>query len=256
MDVPFTADQFNQAVVETISTNKLDACYIRPLIYRGYGQLGVNPFPCPVDVAIMVWEWGKYLGTEAIEKGVDLRVSSWSRMAPNTLPSMAKSAANYMNSQLIKMEAVKEGYVEGIALDADGYLSEGSGENLFLVHKGTLYTPPLVCAVLPGITRDSVLTLARRAGIPVVEQTMPREMLYIADEVFLTGTAAEITPVRSVDKVQVGRGARGPVTEALQRAFFDVVECRVPDEYGWLTYVKEFASRIPSAALRAASAKE
>jgi branched-chain amino acid aminotransferase len=239
MDMPMAPEAFNQAVLETISVNRLDACYIRPIVYRGYGQLGVNPFPCPVDVAIMVWEWGKYLGTEAIEKGVDLRVSSWSRMAPNTLPSMAKSAANYMNSQLIKMEAVKEGYVEGIALDADGYLSEGSGENLFLVHKGTLYTPPLVCAVLPGITRDSVLTLARRAGIPVVEQTMPREMLYIADEVFLTGTAAEITPVRSVDKVQVGRGARGPVTEALQRAFFDVVECRVPDEYGWLTYVRE-----------------
>ena len=239
MDVPVTPEAFNQAVLETIVTNRLDACYVRPIIYRGYGQLGVNPFPCPVDVAIMVWQWGKYLGTEALEKGVDLRVSSWSRLAPNTLPAMAKSAANYMNSQLIKMEAVKEGYVEGIALDSDGYLSEGSGENLFLVHKGTLYTPPLVCAVLPGITRDTVLTLARRAGIPVVEQPMPREMLYIADEVFLTGTAAEITPVRSVDKVQIGRGARGPVTEVLQRAFFDVVECRVPDEHGWLTYVRE-----------------
>jgi branched-chain amino acid aminotransferase len=256
MDVPVTPDAFNQALLETITANKLDACYIRPLIYRGYGQLGVNPFPCPVDVAIMVWEWGKYLGTEALEKGVDLCVSSWTRMAPNTLPSMAKSAANYMNSQLIKMEAVKEGYVEGIALDANGYLSEGSGENLFLVHKGTLYTPPMVSAVLPGITRDSVLTLARKAGIPVVEQQMPREMLYLADEVFLTGTAAEITPVRSIDKIQIGRGARGPVTEVLQRAFFDVVECRVPDEHGWLTFVKEFASRVPSTALRAASAKE
>jgi len=239
MDVPVTPDAFNQALMETITVNKLDACYIRPLIYRGYGQLGVNPFPCPVDVAIMVWQWGKYLGTEALEKGVDLCVSSWTRMAPNTLPSMAKSAANYMNSQLIKMEAVKEGYVEGIALDSNGYLSEGSGENLFLVHKGTLYTPPMVSAVLPGITRDTVLTLARKAGIPVVEQMLPREMLYLADEVFLTGTAAEITPVRSVDKIQIGRGARGPVTEALQRAFFDVVECRVPDEHGWLTFVRE-----------------
>jgi branched-chain amino acid aminotransferase len=246
MDVPFTADQFNQAVVETISTNKLDACYIRPLIYRGYGQLGVNPFPCPVDVAIMVWEWGKYLGTEALEKGVDLRVSSWNRLAPNTLPAMAKSAANYMNSQLIKMEAIKDGYVEGIALDVDGYVSEGSGENLFVVHKGTLYTPPLVCAVLPGITRDTVMTLARRAGIPVVEQMMPREMLYLADEVFLTGTAAEITPVRSLDKIVIGRGARGPVTEALQRAFFDVVECRVPDEHGWLTFVREVGAAAGS----------
>jgi branched-chain amino acid aminotransferase len=239
MDVPVTADAFNQAVLETIAANKLDACYIRPLVYRGYGQLGVNPFPCPVDMAIMVWEWGKYLGTEALEKGVDLCVSSWTRMAPNTLPAMAKSAANYMNSQLIKMEAIKAGYVEGIALDCNGYLSEGSGENLFLVHKGTLYTPPMVSAVLPGITRDTVLTLARRAGVKVVEQVMPREMLYIADEVFLTGTAAEITPVRTIDKIVIGRGARGPVTEALQRAFFDVVECRVPDEHGWLTYVRE-----------------
>jgi branched-chain amino acid aminotransferase len=239
MDVPLTADAFNEALIETIAVNKLDACYIRPLVYRGYGQLGVNPFPCPVDVAIMVWEWGKYLGTEALEKGVDLCVSSWTRMAPNTLPAMAKSAANYMNSQLIKMEAITAGYVEGIALDASGYLSEGSGENLFLVHKGTLYTPPMVSAVLPGITRDSVLTLARKAGIPVVEQMLPREMLYLADEVFLTGTAAEITPVRAIDKIQIGRGARGPVTETLQRAFFDVVECRVPDEHGWLTFVRE-----------------
>ena len=239
MDVPLTPEAFNQALLETITVNKLDACYIRPLVYRGYGQLGVNPFPCPVDVAIMVWEWGKYLGAEALENGVDLCVSSWTRMAPNTLPAMAKSAANYMNSQLIKMEAITAGYVEGIALDANGYLSEGSGENLFLVHKGTLYTPPLVSAVLPGITRDSVLTLARKAGIPVVEQMLPREMLYLADEVFLTGTAAEITPVRTIDKIQIGRGARGPVTETLQRAFFDVVECRVPDEHGWLTFVRE-----------------
>jgi branched-chain amino acid aminotransferase len=246
MDVPVAPEAFNQAVLETIATNKLDACYIRPLVYRGYGQLGVNPFPCPVDVAIMVWEWGKYLGTEALEKGVDLRVSSWNRLAPNTLPAMAKSSANYMNSQLIKMEAIKEGYVEAIALDVDGYVSEGSGENLFVVHKGTLYTPPLVCAVLPGITRDTVMTLARRAGIPVVEQMMPREMLYLADEVFLTGTAAEITPVRSLDKIVIGRGARGPVTEALQRAFFDVVECRVPDEDGWLTFVREVGAASPA----------
>jgi branched-chain amino acid aminotransferase len=246
MEVPLGPEAFNQAVLETISANKMEACYIRPVIYRGYGQLGVNPFPCPVDVAIMVWEWGKYLGTEALEKGVDLRVSSWNRIAANTLPAMAKSAANYMNSQLIKMEAVTEGYIEGIALDSNGYLSEGSGENLFLVHKGTLYTPPLVCAVLPGITRDTVLTLARRAGIPVVEQTMPREMLYLADEVFLTGTAAEITPVRSIDKIVIGRGARGPVTEVLQRAFFDVVECRVPDEDGWLTFVREVGAASPA----------
>jgi len=239
MDVPYSPAEMNQAILETISVNQLDACYIRPIIYRGYGQLGVNPFPCPVDVAVMVWDWGRYLGAEALENGVDVRVSSWARIAPNTLPAMAKSAANYMNSQLIKMEAIKEGYTEGIALDVAGYVSEGSGENLFLVKNDTLITPPLVSSVLPGITRDTVIALARRQGIPVVEQMMPREMLYIADELFMTGTAAEITPVRSVDKITIGRGARGPVTEALQRAFFDVIECRVPDEFSWLTFVPE-----------------
>jgi len=239
MDVPYSEAEMSQAILETISANQLDACYIRPIVYRGYGQLGVNPFPCPVDVAVMVWDWGRYLGTEALESGVDVRVSSWTRFAPNTLPAMAKSAANYMNSQLIKMEAIKEGYAEGIALDTEGYLSEGSGENLFLVKKDTLITPPLVSSVLPGITRDTIMALARRQGIPVVEQMIPREMLYIADEAFLTGTAAEITPIRSVDKITVGRGARGPVTEALQQAFFDVIECRVPDEFSWLTFVRE-----------------
>jgi len=248
MDVPMAPDDLNRAVLDTIAANKMDACYIRPLVYRGFGQLGVNPFPCPVEVTIMVWDWGKYLGTEALEKGVDVRVSSWTRIAPNTLPAMAKTAANYMNSQLIKMEAIKEGYAEGIALDSQGYLSEGSGENLFIVKKGTLYTPPLVASVLPGVTRDTVLTLARRLGIPVVEQMLPREMLYVADEVFMTGTAAEITPVRSVDKITVGPGVRGEITEALQRAFFDVLECRVPDEFGWLTFVREVgaAGAVPA----------
>jgi branched-chain amino acid aminotransferase len=253
MDVPYGPDELNQAILETVSVNRLDGCYIRPLIYRGYGQLGVNPFPCPVDVAIMVWDWGKYLGTEALEKGVDVRVSSWTRIAPNTLPSMAKTAGNYMNSQLIKMEAIKEGYAEGIALDADGNLSEGSGENLFLVKNGTLLTPPLISSILPGITRDCVLTLARRLGIPVVEARLPREMLYVADEVFFTGTAAEITPIRSVDKIVVGRGLRGPVTQALQRAFFDIVECRVPDEYGWLTFVREASAAKPVTARKSSA---
>src|SRR5438552_1948358 len=239
MDVPYTPEEMTRAQLETVAANKLEACYIRPVVYRGYGQLGVNPFPNPVDVAIMVWDWGRYLGTDAIEKGVDVCVSSWARIAPNTLPAMAKTAANYMNSQLIKMEAVKAGYVEGIALDSEGYLSEGSGENLFLVKKGVLLTPPLVSSVLPGITRDSVIQLARRLRIPVEEARMPREMLYVADEVFLTGTAAEITPVRSVDKIVVGSGVRGPMTRALQKAFFDVVECRVPDEFGWLTPVRD-----------------
>jgi branched-chain amino acid aminotransferase len=237
MDIPIPAADFSKAILETIAANRMEACYIRPIVYRGYGQLGVNPFPCPVDMAIMVWDWGKYLGTDALEKGVDVCVSSWARIAPNTLPAMAKTAANYMNSQLVKMEAVKLGYSEGIALDTDGLVSEGSGENIFLVKNGALITPPVVSSVLPGITRDSVIALARRLGIPVRQERVPREMLYIADEVFFTGTAAELTPIRSVDKIVVGAGARGPITEALQRAFFDVVECRVPDEFSWLTFV-------------------
>jgi branched-chain amino acid aminotransferase len=253
MDIPLGPAEVNQAIVDTISANHLDACYIRPIVYRGYGQLGVNPVPCPVDVAIMVWSWGRYLGNDALEQGVDVCVSSWTRMAPNTLPAMAKSSANYMNSQLIKMEAIKAGYAEGIALDSDGYLSEGSGENLFLVKNGTLITPPLVSSVLPGITRDTVVALARRLGLPVVEQMMPREMLYLADEAFMTGTAAEITPIRSVDKITVGGGSRGEVTEALQRAFFDVIECRVPDEFSWLTFVREVGA-AGAAARRKSSA--
>lgn len=250
MDLPYSVEELNRAQIETVAANKMDACYIRPLAYRGYGQLGVNPFPCPVDVAIMVWDWGRYLGTEALEKGVDVCVSSWARIAPNTLPAMAKTAANYMNSQLIKMEAIKNGYVEGIALDVDGHVSEGSGENLFLVKKGRLITPPLVSSVLPGITRDTVITLARRIGVPLEEARVPREFLYLADEVFMTGTAAEITPVRSIDKITVGKGARGPVTEALQKAFFDVIECRVPDEFGWLTSVREKVGTAKAAPAR------
>jgi branched-chain amino acid aminotransferase len=239
MDIPIGQDEFNRAILDTINANKLDACYIRPIVYRGYGQLGVNPFPCPVDMAVMVWEWGKYLGTDALEQGVDVCISSWTRMAPNTLPAMAKSAANYMNSQLIKMEAIKGGYAEGIGLSADGQVAEGGGENLFFVRKGTLVTPPLASAGLSGITRDTVLRLAKRLGLPVVQEAIPREMLYLADELFFTGTAAEITPIRSVDKITIGKGKRGPVTEALQKAFFDVLECRVPDEFSWLTFVRE-----------------
>jgi branched-chain amino acid aminotransferase len=250
MDIPMGPDEFNRAILETISANRLDACYIRPIIYRGYGQLGVNPFPCPVDMAIMVWEWGKYLGTDALEKGVDVCVSSWTRMAPNTLPAMAKSAANYMNSQLIKMEAIKGGYAEGIGLTSDGQVAEGGGENLFLVRKGTLITPPLASAGLSGITRDSVVRLARRLGLPLVQEPIPREMLYLADELFFTGTAAEITPIRSVDKITIGQGKRGPITEALQKAFFDVIECRVPDEFSWLTFVREVGTAGASSGRR------
>jgi branched-chain amino acid aminotransferase len=237
MELAYTHEQVNAAILQTIRANKLEACYIRPVVYRGAGQLGVNPLGSPVELVIMVWDWGKYLGKEALEQGVDVCVSSWTRMAPNTLPAMAKSAGNYMNSQLIKVEAVKGGFAEGIALDSSGFVSEGSGENLFAVVKGRVVTPPLVSSVLPGITRDAVLTLARGLGIPVEEKALPREMLYLADELFFTGTAAEITPIRSVDRQKVGTGSRGPVTAALQKAFFDVIECRSEDEHAWLTFV-------------------
>jgi branched-chain amino acid aminotransferase len=226
-----------EAVLETIRANQYKACYIRPIVYRGYNELGVNPFPCPVDTAILTWEWGAYLGTGALENGVDVRVSSWARAHPNTFPTLAKSSANYANSQLIKMEAVAEGYSEGIALDTQGNLSEGSGQNLFLVRDNILYTPPLSAAVLPGITRSTIITLAHDLGFAVEEQVLPREMLYISDEAFFVGTAAEITPIRSVDKIQIGKGQRGPVTEALQVAFFDMINGERPDRHGWLTYV-------------------
>ena len=226
-----------EAVLGTIRANQFKACYIRPIVYRGYNELGVNPFPCPVDTAILTWEWGAYLGAGALEKGVDVRVSSWTRAHPNTFPTLAKSSANYANSQLIKMEAVAEGYSEGIALDTQGNLSEGSGQNLFLVRDNILYTPPLSAAVLPGITRSTIITLAQDLGFTVTEQVLPREMLYISDEAFFVGTAAEITPIRSVDKIQIGQGQRGPVTEALQVAFFDMVNGETPDRHGWLTYV-------------------
>jgi branched-chain amino acid aminotransferase len=246
MPIPITKEALTQGVLDVIVANGLAACYVRPFAFRGYGALGVNPLPCPVEVVVMVWEWGQYLGSEALEAGVDVRIASWTRMAPNTLPAMAKVAANYMNSQLVKLEAMQDGYAEGITLDSEGYVSEGSGENIFVVQNGALYTPPLASSILSGITRDTVITLARRQGIPVTEQRLPRELLYIADEVFFTGTAAEITPIRSIDRIPIGRGARGPVTEALQRAFFDVVQCRVPDEFGWLTFVREGAAAMPT----------
>lgn len=238
MEIPYSVPQLCAATLETIKANGFKACYIRPLVYRGYGSLGVNPLPNPVDVMIGVWTWGKYLGTEALEEGVDVCVSSWTRLGANTMPAMAKATANYANSQLIKMEAIANGYHEGIALDDMGRVSEGSGENLFLVWKGILYTPPFASSALPGITRASVIRLAKDLGLEIVEQMIPREMLYIVDEVFFTGTAAEITPVRSIDKIKVGAGRRGPVTEKLQKAFFDVVEGKVPDRHGWLTPVK------------------
>jgi branched-chain amino acid aminotransferase len=234
MDVPYDHAALTAAVNETIAVNGFKACYIRPLVYRGYDSLGVNPFPCPVDVAILVWEWGAYFTKEAIEEGLDVKVATWARMAPNTLPAMAKSVANYANSQLIKMEAVVEGYAEGIALDTDGNISEGSGQNIFIVRDGIIYTPPVASSVLWGITRDSVITIAREFGLEVREQALPRETLYLADEVFFAGTAVEVTPVRSVDRIKIGSGRRGPVTEKIQQRFFHIVRGEYPDTHGWL----------------------
>jgi len=236
IDLDYTTEELVTALVELVKSNGVWPCYIRPIVLRGYGEAGVNPFNSPTEVYIANYPWGKYLGADA-EQGVDVCVSSWTRIAPNTLPAMAKSGANYMNSQLVKMEAIINGYLEGIALDANGYVSEGSGENLFVVRNGTLQTAPLGNSVLPGITRDSVLTIARELGIPVVEQGIPREMLYIADEVFLTGTAAEITPVRSVDKISVGKGTIGPITKSIQKEFYAIIRGERPDRFQWLTPV-------------------
>jgi branched-chain amino acid aminotransferase len=236
MEVEFSRDELVQAMVEVIRENGVWPCYIRPLVLRGYGEAGVNPFNSPIETYIINYPWGKYLGHGG-DEGVDVCVSSWTRIAPNTLPAMAKSGANYMNSQLIKMEAILNGYVEGIALDANGYVSEGSGENLFVVRQGTLYTAPLGNSVLPGITRDSLIRIAKDLRITVAEQPIPREMLYIAEEVFFSGTAAEITPIRSVDKITVGKGVQGPVTKAIAAEFFGIINGTVPDRYHWFTPV-------------------
>src|SRR3954453_10306429 len=235
IEVPFTREELVNAMVELIGQNGASPCYIRPIVLRGYGEAGVNPFASPVEVYIANFPWGKYLS--GADEGVDVCVSSWNRFAPNTLPAMAKAGANYMNSQLIKMEAIMNGYVEGIALDVSGYVSEGSGENLFLVKNGKLLTAPLGSSVLPGITRDSILQIARDLKIPVIEQMIPREMLYIADEVFFSGTAAEITPIRSVDKISVGKGVTGPVVKALQKEFYAIVRGETSDRHNWLTPV-------------------
>jgi branched-chain amino acid aminotransferase len=236
-DIGFTRDELAEAMLELVRVNRLDSCYIRPIVIRGYGEIGVNPSKNPIDVYIACWVWGKYLGDAALAEGVDVCVSSWNRIAPNTLPALAKAGANYMNSQLVKMEALANGYCEGIALDANGYVSEGSGENIFIVRDGKIHTPPLGASVLPGITRDTILQLAADLGIPLVETLVPREMLYIADEVFFSGTAAEITPIRSIDRIRIGSGRRGPVAEALQHEFFAIVNGAKPDRYGWLTAV-------------------
>ena len=236
IDVDFTRDDLVGGMSDVVKNNGVWPCYIRPIVLRGYGEAGVNPFNSPTEVYICNYPWGKYLGTDA-QQGADVCVSSWTRIAPNTLPSMAKSGANYMNSQLIKMEAIVNGYVEGIALDANGYVSEGSGENVFVVRNGVLQTAPLGNSVLPGITRESVLQIARDLNIPVVEQGIPRELLYIAEEAFFTGTAAEVTPIRSVDKISVGKGAIGPITRAIQKEFYAIIRGEKADRHGWLTPV-------------------
>ena len=239
MDAGYGLDTLCEAVVETIADSELDGCYIRPLIFRGGGKMGVNPLGNPVETVIAVWEWGQYLGPEALEQGVDVHVASWSRPAPNTHPALAKAGGNYLAGSLIKMDAVLNGFAEGIALTVDGYLSEGSGENLFVVRDGVLHTPPAAFSILPGITRDTVITLARERGYEVRETAMPREALYIADEVFFTGTAAEVTPVRAIDHHVVGSGRRGPITAELQEAYLATVRGELPDTHGWLTHVRE-----------------
>ena len=243
MDSQFSRDQFCEAGVELIRQSGLDECYLRPLIFRGLSNenpsFGVNPFPAPIDSYIAAWQWGKYLGEEALENGIDVCVSSWTRITSNSMPAMAKAGANYMNSQLIKMEALLGGFSEGIALDDRGYVSEGSGENIFIVNNGRLITPPLGASILPGITRDSVVQIARELGIEVVETQIQRAALYLSDEAFFTGTAAEITPIRSVDKITVGAGKRGPITERLQEEFFKIIDATRPAPFGadWLTFV-------------------
>ena len=234
--IPYTRQELEKAIIETIHVNKMRSCYIRPIVYRGSGDVGVNPLNNPVDVAIAVWDWGTYLGAEALSKGIDVCVSTWTRPAANTLPTISKAGGNYLNSQLIKIEAIKAGFVEGIALDTNGHVSEGSGENIFMVKNNDVYTPPFTSSILPGITRSAAITILREAGYRVVEAPVSREMLIVADEIFFTGTAAEITPIRSVDRQAVGDGNVGPITKAVQNAFFEIVRDG-KDSRGWLKFI-------------------
>jgi branched-chain amino acid aminotransferase len=249
MEHGITHDELCNASVELVRRGGLPQCYLRPIIFRSLDEarpaFGVNPFPNPLSCYIGAWDWGKYLGDEAIEQGVDVCVSSWQRLSPNSMPAMAKSGANYMNSQLIKMEALKNGYSEGIALDDRGFVSEGSGENIFLVHDGIVLTPPLSSSILPGITRDSIIQICRALGIPVKERSLQRAALYVADELFFTGTAAEVTPIRSVDKIQIGAGRRGEITQRIQQVFFEITSGEREAPGAWLTYVNETPAVAP-----------
>jgi len=250
MEHEWTRDQLSDAAVELVSRGGLEQCYIRPIIFRSLDEdrpaFGVNPFPNPLACYIGAWDWGKYLGEEAIEQGVDVCVSTWNRLTPNSMPAMAKSGANYMNSQLIKMEALLNGYAEGIALDDRGLVSEGSGENIFLVQDGRVVTPQISSSILPGITRDSIIQICRELGIQIMESNIQRAALYIADELFFTGTAAEVTPIRSVDKITVGTGTRGEITRRIQQVFFEITSDEREAPGPWLTYVNEFKAAQPS----------
>src|SRR6476619_3409824 len=243
MDHEWSVDDFCDAAVELVRRSGLDQCYIRPILFRSLDEerpaFGVNPFPNPLACYIGAWDWGKYLGDEAIERGVDVCVSTWNRLTPNSMPAMAKSGANYMNSQLIKMEALVNGFAEGIALDDRGYVSEGSGENIFVVSGGVVNTPPLSSSVLPGITRDSVIQICNELGLTTKERSIQRAALYVADEIFFSGTAAEITPIRSVDRIQIGDGKRGEITSKIQKMFFEITKGERPAPGPWLTYVRE-----------------
>jgi branched-chain amino acid aminotransferase len=245
IEIPYTEEQINAACKVVVAVNGLTkGAYLRPLVFRGYGEIGVTPkVDPPTEVAIAAMEWGAYLGAEGLENGVDVCVSSWQRVAPNTIPALAKAGGNYLSSQLIGLEARRLGFAEGIGLSPDGLVSEGAGENLFLIRDGVIYTPTLAASILGGLTRDTVLRLARERGLEVRETSIPREMLYLADELFFTGTAAEITPVRSVDRIKIGAGKRGPITESLQKAFFGLFEGRTPDKWGWLEYVDMHAGK-------------
>lgn len=245
MEVPFTTDELTAACCEIIEKNALTSCYLRPMVIRGYGASSMVPFASPVEVYLPCWPWGAYLGAGALEHGVDACVSSWYRVAPNTIPAGAKIAGNYLSGQLVKMEALGNGFAEGISLTTEGMIGEGSGQNIFLVRNGTLYTPNINGTILPGITRETIMTLARDLGIPVREEAMPREMLYAVDEVFLCGTASEVTPVRSVDRIPVGTGKPGQITLEIQRRYLDIANGRTEDTHGWLTHVR--AERAASA---------
>lgn len=236
MDVPYTREELVQAVIDTIKANNLKSCYIRPITYRGFGELGVNPLGCPIETTIAVWEWGSYIGEEEMENGANIGVSTWRKPAPNTFPAMAKAGANYMNSQLANLEAGEHGYDEAILLDYQGNVAEGSGENLFIVEGNKIVTPSLD-SVLRGITRDTIITIAKDLGYEVKEEIIARERLYLADEVFFTGTAAEVTPIRAIDNRQIGIGKRGPITKEIQEAYFELVNGKAENDHGWLTYI-------------------